>query len=99
MIGAVLIFGWPSNTLAQSEPNRCQDRNFFTEGVLKRWKEVPVVVGIISDTVIMEVFSSKEGKSWTVLITDSSGKSCFMIAGKFLIVLPINKGSGISYSK
>lgn len=59
----------------------CGDRAKLIEGLKKRYKEVPVALGISQrNTEAIEIFASEAG-TWTVVMTMSSGVACVMAAG------------------
>ncbi len=68
-------------TAAEAAPAVCGDREKLIEGLKKRYKEVPVALGISQkSTEALEIFASEAG-TWTAVMTMSSGVACIMAAG------------------
>ncbi|MCG8511930.1 MAG: hypothetical protein MI741_22160 [Rhodospirillales bacterium] len=44
--------------------------------------EAPVGIGLASNGGIVQIFSSKDGATWTIVMTMPSGVSCLMAAGE-----------------
>jgi len=67
--------------------NVCGPRDDIIQKLWDRWKEAHTARGLINDGRMVEVFvSSGEEQSWTVIISDSSGRSCVASAGKNWVV-------------
>lgn len=58
----------------------CAERTDMVKLLADRYKEVPRAVGIASRNGVMEVYVSKKG-TWSVLMTNTSGKACIIAAG------------------
>ena len=50
--------------------------------------ERPVALGLIGSQAALEVYASPGG-SWTILITDLSGRTCIMASGNSLVMDPL----------
>ena len=46
------------------------------------YQEVPIAGGLTEDGRLVEVLSSGEGKTWTIIISKPNGESCVMMAGE-----------------
>ena len=63
--------------------NVCGPRNDIVKRLWERWGEAQTALGLINDGRMMEVFvSADEERSWTIIISDPSGRSCAASAGK-----------------
>ncbi len=65
-------------TRAAAEP--CGNRADFLEILMAEYNESPISVGRGSAGELFEVLASKNG-TWTVIVTDSSGRTCGVAAG------------------
>ena len=74
----VLFFMAVSSASAQ---NICAKREEVVERLWNKWQEVLTANGLTNDNQLVEVFVSKKG-SWTIIISDPSGKSCVASAGQ-----------------
>ena len=52
------------------------------EAVSERYKEAPVALGLASNGDLLEVFSSDNGSTWTIIVTSPNGTSCLVAAGQ-----------------
>tara|TARA_R100001143_G_C3246860_1_gene81716 strand:- start:163 stop:450 length:288 start_codon:yes stop_codon:yes gene_type:complete len=74
----VLFFVAVSSASAQ---NLCATREEVVERLWNRWQEVLTANGLAINNKLVELFVSEEG-SWTIVITDPSGRSCVASAGQ-----------------
>ena len=47
----------------------------------KGYSERPVAFGVQGDGSLMQIFASKEGNTWSVVLTNPSGVSCIVADG------------------
>ena len=66
---------------AAAAQNICGPRDDVVKRLWERWGEKQAAMGLANDNRLVEVFVAKNG-SWTVIISDSSGRSCVASAGK-----------------
>ncbi len=50
--------------------------------------EVPVALGLADNGNVLEVFSTGNGSTWTIVMTMPSGKACLVAAGEAWETLP-----------
>ncbi len=60
---------------------RCFERAKVTEHLDEKFAETSIAVGMTEEGSLLEVFSDSYGKTWTVLISTSSGLACIMASG------------------
>jgi len=58
-----------------------------------KYRESPVAVGLASNGKLLEVLTSEDGSTWTILLTSPNGISCLFAAGsswqpRLLAVVP-----------
>ncbi len=78
----------PLPTLAAAEP--CGKRADFLNILMAEYGETPISIGRGSGGEVYEVLASENG-TWTVIVTDSSGRTCGVAAGQAW-PLPIKDG-------
>jgi hypothetical protein len=61
---------------------QCAPRADAIERLYKRYKEIPVGIGVIHNGSLMEVFASEGGSTWSILVTSPQGWSCLVAAGE-----------------
>jgi hypothetical protein len=88
-VALVLLLG-ANAALAQS-PSRsaCASHDVLSKQLEKRFAEVPVALGLTGGgRMVVQVFASADGATWTVVLTDPEGKSCIAAAGRDWHSLP-----------
>ena len=87
MAGAFLI---GAATFAQRAEAQmiCVAHDKLAKQLGQKHGEQPVAMGLASNGALMEVFSSKEGVSWTIVLTKPNGVSCIMAAGESWMDVP-----------
>jgi hypothetical protein len=70
----------PEAAGAQAVVN-CADRAQVIEFLARQHAEKQAAVGMINQQAVMELYAADTG-SWTLIITDVSGRSCVILAGK-----------------
>lgn len=76
-ISAVLFI--PTLTVAQT---LCGMREDVVKNLEKTYKEKSVSLGLASNGAVIEVLASKEGITFTIILTRPNGLSCIMAAGE-----------------
>jgi hypothetical protein len=61
---------------------RCGNRDNIIEWLAAKYKETPVATGVANTGGLVEVLSTGEGKTWTIIVTMPQGKSCIVAAGE-----------------
>jgi hypothetical protein len=65
---------------AQAAP-QCGSHDKIVDALGNKFKETRRVMGVVNSRAVMEMFMSPQG-TWTMVITDTSGKSCITAAGE-----------------
>lgn len=65
--------------LAQSQ---CDSRDKILATLAKKYSEAPVAVGLTSKGGLVEVLSTGDGNTWTIIMSTPDGKSCLVAAGE-----------------
>ena len=93
-LAAVTAMAFSSGTFAQ-DARLCAKRAELTADLAKRFNEEPIGMGLVSNGMLMELFSSADGKTWTVMISQPNGQSCLLGAGEgWEEIKPVPKGEG-----
>lgn len=66
----------------------CGERSQIIAQLESKYGETRRSVGLQQGRGVVEVYSSEETGTWTILVTDASGKSCLMAAGEAFEVEP-----------
>lgn len=66
---------------AAQYPLGCNDRLTIIERLNERYNESLVGIGIATGPQVMEILSSPNGETWTILSTGTDGISCLVMTG------------------
>lgn len=75
-----------SESTAQQAP--CNERDNVLGHLAKKYREVPVAVGVTNRGGLVEVLSTSDGKTWTIIVSSPSGQACMVAAGEGWRALP-----------
>ncbi len=84
-LAVALVVGFRATASAQS---LCTTRAEVTKQLDSGYSEAPVAIGLSRNGVVVEVFSTSDGSTWTMIITMPDGTSCMMAAGEAWENLP-----------
>ncbi|MGH1477958.1 MAG: hypothetical protein ACRBM6_04390 [Geminicoccales bacterium] len=66
----------------------CASHDKVTNFLDSKHTETPVSLGLATDGKVLEVFSTEDGETWTVVMTAPEGVSCIVATGKYWQDLP-----------
>tara|TARA_Y100000034_G_scaffold14971_1_gene15754 strand:+ start:7617 stop:8015 length:399 start_codon:yes stop_codon:yes gene_type:complete len=66
------------------------DRALVVQQLLEKHAEKPVGMGIAANGHIIELFTSPDGSTWTLIMTSPNGKSVMLGSGEYWAGAPIN---------
>ncbi len=76
---ALAIFLVSSAAVAQVS---CGQRDKIVEWLAVEYKEAPIATGVSSKGSLIEVLSTHDGDTWTVIVTSPDGDSCVIASGQ-----------------
>jgi hypothetical protein len=74
----IAILLWPAVVVAQV----CGPADQIARQLHERYDEEPVAYGVEANGVLLEVYASDEGRTWTIVVTKSPKASCIVAAGR-----------------
>lgn len=74
------VTAYPHTADSQAVVN-CAERSQVIELLTRQYEEKQAAVGQINPQAVMELYAA-DGGSWTLIVTDVSGRSCVIFAGK-----------------
>ena len=78
--------------MAPSNPRMpCHNATEIAKQLNSKYSESPVAFGLQSNGHLLQVYSSEEKGTWTVVSTSPTGVSCIVAAGKSWESLPLIK--------
>ncbi len=78
-IGALPLGSDPA--LAQGAPAICTARDGLLTQLEEKYGEVPVAIGVANGALI-ELLTTKDGITWTIILTSPKGMSCLIASGE-----------------
>lgn len=79
---ALVLVGTQTEVNAQPQPPQCNTRDSIIEQLGTKYSEKRVALGVTASGGLIEVLASRDGKTWTMIITSPSGMSCLIQAGE-----------------
>ena len=81
--GAALAFGLFLGLAAEAPAQTvCLPHTEVAKQLGSLHSEAPVAIGLANDGNVVEVFSTGDGSTWTIVVTMPSGKTCLVAAGE-----------------
>jgi hypothetical protein len=66
---------------AMAQP-QCDQRDSVLELLAQKYKEAPVAIGVTHNGGLVEVLSTGNGTTWSIIVTTPTGMSCLVAAGE-----------------
>ncbi|MDX1402018.1 MAG: hypothetical protein R3245_08855 [Kiloniellales bacterium] len=67
---------------AASAQPQCDERDKVLSLLSNKYKESPVAIGVTNNGGLVEVLSTNEGTTWSIIVTTPNGVSCLVAAGE-----------------
>ena len=77
--GVIIVTSASAQTIAAPQGN---DRKVVLELLAKKYSEAPVAVGVANNGGLVEILSTTDGGTWSIIITSPKGLSCLVAAGE-----------------
>lgn len=81
-LSSLLIISAYSLPVTASAQMVCGDRGEVIKQLERDYGETRKAVGLQQGRGVVEIYASKNTGSWTILVTDTRGKSCIMAVGE-----------------
>ena len=84
-LAAAAILSAPETTArAQTlDPARqCDQRAKVIGHLAQKYKEAPVAIGVTNTGGMVEVLATRDGGTWTIILSSPNGTSCLLAAGE-----------------
>jgi len=83
---------WNSPASAQ-QARSCADRTKALSHLGDKYAEAPVAMGLANNGAVLEVLTTENGSTWTIILTMPNGVSCMIAAGEgFELVKQLAEG-------
>ncbi len=86
VLAATFALG-PSGAMAQAQGpaqarQQCDERTKVLGHLANKYQEAPVAIGVTSSGGLVEVLSTGDGNTWTIIVSNPDGVSCLLAAGE-----------------
>ena len=78
---AALLGPLGAHAQTQSETLLCDRRANIIGSLAEKYREAPVAIGVTSTGSIVEVLTTGDGTTWTIIVSNPNGTSCLIAAG------------------
>ncbi len=85
---AMMLVMWATFDPAVAQ-TACTTRSVVAERLAGDYAEAPVAAGLASSGAVIEVFTSGDGATWTIVLTRPEGTSCLVATGEAWMTLPV----------
>ena len=82
----VALIAASTGGVAQQAP--CNQRDDVLGHLAQKYQELPVAVGVTNRGGLIEVLSSGDGKTWTIIVSSPNGQACMVATGEGWRALP-----------
>jgi hypothetical protein len=88
-LALALLLGAHAALAQGAPPTACASHETMSAQLAQRFAEVPVALGLTGGgRMVVQLFASADGATWTVVLTSPDGKSCIAAAGRDWQSLP-----------
>jgi len=78
----------------QAQRQQCDERTKVLGHLAKKYQEAPVAIGVTSAGGLVEVLSTGDGNTWTIIVSNPNGVSCLLAAGEGWRAIRFDKSAG-----
>ena len=89
-IGAALLLmlGASIGTTPAAAQTACMNRADVLEQLSSKYAETPISLGLAKSGDVVEILSSGDGATWTMVVTRPDGETCMIASGEAWQVIP-----------
>ena len=80
-LGTILLLAAAFAIPANAGPS-CGPRKEIIADLGQQFKEAPVALGLSNDGTVVEILTSENGSTWTIMVSRPDGVSCLVAAGE-----------------
>ncbi len=90
---AALLGPLGAHAQTQSETLLCDRRANIIGSLAEQYREAPVAIGVTSTGGMVEVLTTGDGTTWTIIMSNPNGISCLIAAGEGWRALRFNNAA------
>lgn len=72
----------------------CADREKILTSLAREYSEAPKELGLANNGNVIELLTTRDGRTWTILMTRPDGKACVIAAGEAWEAVPAQMAGG-----
>ncbi len=91
-VAALVPLALATLTLSADAQLVCLPRTDLVKELERKFFEKPLAYGVTDSGTLLEIFSSRDGITWTLVVTGPNGRSCVMASGDSWTTLPASTG-------
>ncbi len=69
-------------TAATAQAQACNDRDTVLGHLATKYGEAPIAIGVTDKGGLLEVLTTGDGNTWTIIVSMPNGRSCMVAAGE-----------------
>ena len=84
-LAAAAVLSAPETTARAQTPaqaQQCDQRAKVIGHLAQKYQEAPVAIGVTTSGGMVEVLTSGDGGTWTIILSNPNGTSCLVAAGE-----------------
>ena len=83
-LGAAAILGLAAQVSAAqpAQGQTCDQRQRVIGHLAAKYKEAPIAIGVTNAGGLVEVLSTGDGQTWTIIVSSPDGTSCLLATGE-----------------
>lgn len=91
LLSVVMMFALPVSLggADDADSGNCGKRNLVLNYLSSKYSEQPVAMGVAANGGLIEVLTSTEGSTFTIIVTMPEGQTCMVAAGEGWEPLPL----------
>jgi hypothetical protein len=66
----------------QGQAQQCDERTKVIGHLASKYQEAPIAIGVTSSGGLVEVLTTGDGNTWTIIVSNPNGVSCLVAAGE-----------------
>ncbi len=83
ILGLALALGQGSGSgAAAAQDKTCDQRHRVLGHLANKYKEAPVAIGVTNAGGLIEVLSTGDGQTWTIVVSNPDGLTCLLATGE-----------------
>ncbi len=81
-----MVFPLVAGLMMASSPalaaKQCDDRDAILKTLASKYSEAPVAIGVTNNGGLVEILTTGDGKTWTLIMSSPKGPTCLVAAGQ-----------------